>query len=378
MKNIAILGSTGSMGRQTLDVLRKKRGYYKVFGLAAKDEISELKKQINEFKPKIVSVANEEVKKKLLKIVSKPKPKIYLGEIGLVKLATNFRVDSIVVATSGTVALMPTLKAIQAKKKILMANKESLIIAGDLINKNLKKYKTEFLPLDSEHSAIFQCLKGEDKNKVKNFILTCSGGPFRNYSKAQLKNVKKEDVLSHPIWKMGPKITVDSATLMNKGFEILETHYLFDIPLEKIKVIIHPECIIHSMIEFTDGVIKAQLSIPDMRIPIQYALFHPERISGFLEDLDLIKIKQFSFFEPDVKKFLCLELARTAGKIGGTMPAALVFADDIAVERFLENKIKFLDIPEIIKEILKVHQPIFNPSLKELLAVKDWAKNQLI
>lgn len=377
MKNIVILGSTGSIGKQTLDVLRRKKGYYKVFGLGAKDEVFELKNQIEEFKPKMISVATKEVKEKLLKLILKPKLKICLGETGLIKMVENPKTDSVVIATSGTISLIPTLKAIKNKKRVLMANKESLIVAGDLINKNLKKYKSEFLPLDSEHSAIFQCLKGENKKEVKNLILTCSGGPFRNFSENQLKNVKKEDVLSHPVWKMGPKITVDSATLMNKGFEVLEAHYLFGVPFEKIKVVVHPECVIHSMVEFVDGVIKAQLSVPDMRLPIEYALFHPKRVSGFLPDLDLIKIKNLSFFEPDIKKFPCLNLAIGAGKTGGTMPIALVFANEIAVNRFLEGEIKFLDIPKIIKKILESHKPIFNPEIKDIFLVENWVKKKL-
>ena len=377
MKNIVILGSTGSIGKQTLDVLRSKKGHYKVFGLAAKDEVFELKKQINEFKPKTICLANNQAKERLQKIMPRIKIKIQTGEIGLISLATDQVVNTVVIATSGTTALMPTLKAIKAKKRILMANKESLIAANNLINRNLKKHKAEFLPLDSEHSAIFQCLKGENKKDIKNLILTCSGGPLKNYSYKQLNKVKKENVLSHPIWKMGPKITVDSATLMNKGFEVLEASYLFNVPLEKIKVVIHPECVIHSMVEFVDGVIMAQLSSPDMRLPIQYALFHPNRETGFLECLNLTKIKQFSFFEPDIKKFPCLDLARQAGRIGGTMPAVLVFADEIAVKLFLKGRIKFTEIPEIIKNILKKHKPILNPKIEDILKTEEWVKKEL-
>ncbi len=377
MKNIVILGSTGSVGRQTLDVLRNKKGHYKVFGLAAKDEIFELKKQIIEFKPEIICLANSRAKEKLLKIMPGKKIKILTGEAGLIKLVKEKKAETVVIAASGTAALVPALKAIQAQKRILMANKESLIAANNLINKSLRKYKAEFLPLDSEHSAIFQCLKGENKKEVKNLILTCSGGPFKNYSQKQLSKVKKEDVLSHPVWKMGPKITVDSATLMNKGFEVLEACYLFNIPLERIKVVIHPECIIHSMVEFVDGVIMAELSLPDMRLPVQYALFHPKRKTGFLKNLDLTEIKQFSFFRPDVKKFPCLKLAQDAGKIGGTMPAALVFADEIAVNKFLQEKIKFSDIPKIIKKTIKKHKPIPNPKVEDILKIECQIKKEM-
>lgn len=396
MKNIVILGSTGSVGRQVLEVLRKNPGYYKVFGLAAKDEIFELALQIKEFEPEIISVATKKVKEKLEKKLSKINPpagglktrarrrvekrfisltpKIYFGERGLIELARSPKTDCLVVSTAGTVALGAIFEAIKNKKKILIANKESLIIAGNLINKNLKLCRTKLLPLDSEHSAIFQCLKGEKKKEIKNIILTCSGGPFRNFSKEELKKVSVKDTISHPTWKMGPKISVDSATLMNKGFEVLEAHYLFGIPLEKIKVIIHPQCLIHSMVEFKDGTIKAQLSVPDMKIPIQYALFHPQRKNTFLPTLNLSRVKKLSFFEPKIKLFPCLGYAYFAGKIGGTMPAVLVFSDEIAVELFLKNKIKFLDIPKIIERVIKKHQPIFNPTLKEILATRNWVK----
>ncbi len=384
MKNIVILGSTGSVGKQVLEVLRENPSYYKVFGLAAKDEIFELSSQIKEFEPEIISVATkktkEKLEKKLLKInqpAGGSKPKIYFGEGGLIELARSPKTDCLVVSTTGTVALGAIFEAIKNKKKILIANKESLIIAGNLINKNLKLFKTKLLPLDSEHSAVFQCLKGEKKKEIKNIILTCSGGPFRNYSKEKLKKVSIKNTISHPTWKMGPKISVDSATLMNKGFEVLEAHYLFGTPLEKIKVIIHPQCLIHSMVEFRDGAIKAQLSVPDMKIPIQYALFHPQRKNTFLPTLSLSRVKKLSFFEPKIKLFPCLGYAYFAGKIGGTMPAVLVFADEIAVELFLKNKIKFLDIAKIIEKTIKKHQPIFNPTLKEILATRNWVKKTI-
>ncbi len=269
------------------------------------------------------------------------------------------------------------IEAIKKRKKVLVANKEILITAGEIINRYLDKYKAEFLPLDSEHSAIFQCLKGENKNEIKNLILTCSGGPFRNYPKNKLKEVTIKEVLSHPVWKMGPKITVDSATLLNKGFEVLEAHYIFRVPLEKIKVVVHPECIIHSMVEFQDGSVKALLSVPDMRIPIQYAIFHPKRLPSLLEPLDLIKIKNLSFFEPDTKKFSCLKLAYWAGKIGKTMPAVLVFADEIAAQKFLNNEIKFLDIPKLIEKILKLHRPKLVSKIENIFEVEKWVYEKI-
>lgn len=371
MENIVILGSTGSIGKQTIEVLRKKRGRFRVFGLAAKDKIEILSPQIKEFKPEIISVAEKDVARTLSKLF--PGLKIYSGEEGLIKLVTNPKVNSVVFSTSGIVCLKPLIEAIKNRKRVLVANKEILIIGGEIINKYLDRYKTEFLPLDSELSAIFQCLKGENKNEIKNLILTCSGGPFRNYSKKELKKATIKEVLSHPTWKMGPKITVDSATLMNKGFEVLEIHYLFKIPIEKIKVVIHPECVIHSMVEFQDGNIKALLSIPDMKIPIQYALFHPERPTGFLKPFDFTKIKTLSFFKPDTKKFPCLKLAYWAGKIGKTMPAALVFANEIAVKKFLNNEIKFLDIPKFIKKILRSHRPKSVSKIEDIFEVEKWA-----
>jgi len=375
MENLVILGSTGSIGKQTLDVLRKKKGYYKVLGLAAKDEIEILSSQIREFKPEIVSVAEKETASKLLKLF--PSLKIYFGEKGLIELSTNQKADSIVFSTSGIVCLKPLIEAIKKRKKVLVANKEILITAGEIINRYLDKYKAEFLPLDSEHSAIFQCLKGENKNEIKNLILTCSGGPFRNYPKNKLKEVTIKEVLSHPVWKMGPKITVDSATLLNKGFEVLEAHYIFRVPLEKIKVVVHPECIIHSMVEFQDGSVKALLSVPDMRIPIQYAIFHPKRLPDLLEPLDLIKIKNLSFFEPDTKKFPCLKFAYWAGKIGKTMPAALVFADEIAAQKFLNNEIKFLDIPKLIEKILESHRPKLVSKIENIFEVEKWVYEKI-
>lgn len=375
MENLVILGSTGSIGKQTMDVLRKNSGNFKIFGLAAKDEIEILSAQIKEFSPEIVSVADKKTAGRLLKIF--PKLRVYCGEKGLIKLSADPKVDSIVFAASGMICLKPLIEAIKKKKRLLVANKEIIIAAGEIINKYLDKYKTELLPLDSEHSAIFQCLRGENKNEVENLILTCSGGPLRNYSENKLKRVATKDILSHPVWKMGPKITIDSATLLNKGFEVLEAHYLFRIPIEKIKVIVHPESIIHSMIEFKDGSIKALLSAPDMRLPIQHALFYPKRLAGFLKPLDLTRVKNLSFFEPDTKKFPCLNLAYQAGKIGGTMPAVLVFADELAVKKLLNNEIKFSDIPKIIKKILKLHKPISGLKINNIFGAEKWVQKQI-
>ncbi len=364
MENIVILGSTGSVGKQVLDVIKRYPKRFKVFGLAAKDEVKEIKKQVKQFKPKLIVVENKEVKKKL-----KTK-NILIGEKGLVELVSNKKVDTVIVSTSGTIAFSSLFAAIKGKKKIIQANKETIIMGGRLVNQELKKYNQQIIPIDSEHSAIFQCLKGENKKHIKNLILTCSGGSFRNHSLSQLKKVTVKQALNHPVWKMGSKITIDSATLMNKGFEVIEAHYLFNIPLEKIKVIIHPEGIIHSMVEFSDNSVKALLAMPDMRGPIQYALFYPERDKQIISSLDFKKINNLSFSLPDLQRFPCLKLAYQSLKKGGTMPSALVIADEIAVQRFLQGKIKFLEIPKLIEKILQKHRFVKNPSLKDILSIE--------
>ncbi len=376
MKNIVILGSTGSIGKQVLEVIGAHPNTYNIVGLAAKEESLELKSQIKKFKPKIVAIG-EKSEKKLFSKSSLFEPIFYFGNNSLEKMVRDVKADSVVVAIPGTVALGTTFEAIRQRKKIFLATKEILVTAGLLINRVIQKYNVQIIPLDSEHSAIFQCLQGEDRKKIKRIILTCSGGPFRNWKKENFPKIKKEQVLSHPVWKMGPKITVDSATLMNKGFEVLEAHYLFGVSLEKIEVLVHPECLVHSFVEFIDGTIKAILSSPDMRLPIRYALFYPDRLFSLWQSFNLIKLENLTFQRPDFKKFPCLGYAYLAGKIGGTMPAVLNFADEIAVEMFLEDKIKFSDIQKIIGKILKKHKPIFNPTLNEILRVKEWVKNQI-
>jgi len=369
MENIVILGSTGSVGKQVLDVISLYPKKYRVFGLAAKDEISELKSQIEKFKPKAVSVEAEEIKEKLSKKIKKP-VQILIGEKGLVYLSSHPKVSTVFICTSGTVAFSALFAAISKRKKIIQANKETIIMGGEIINKELKKHNLSIIPIDSEHSAIFQCLKGEDKKDVKKIILTCSGGPFRDYSFNDLERVTAEKALSHPVWKMGPKISIDSATLMNKGFEIIEASHLFNVPLEKIEVVIHPEGVIHSMVEFLDGAVKGILASPDMRGPIEYALFHPKRGKGAVAPLNLLKTEKLSFYEPDEKKFPCLRLAKESLKIGKTAPAVLVFADEIAVKKFLAGRIKFLDIPRLIKKALEKHRPLKNPSVSDILKIE--------
>lgn len=324
MKKIIVLGSTGSIGKSTLDVARKNPERIKVCGLSTKGNVELLKKQIDEFKPEKVSIGGE-------------------GLLDLVRMDA----DMVVSALVGSVGLNPTLEAIRSKKDIALANKEILVMAGELIMTEAKKAGVDIIPIDSEHSALLQCLWKRDPNEVKRLILTASGGPF--YNRADLTDITPEMALQHPTWQMGRKVTIDSATLMNKGFEVIEASYLFGIPIDKIEVVIHPESIVHAMAEFIDGSVAAVMHIPDMRIPIQYALSWPERWDGGYGTLDLTKIATLNFFKPDLKKFPGLELAYNAGRAGGSLPAALSAADEICVERFLNGEIGFTDIVPAIK-----------------------------
>ena len=363
MKNVFVLGSTGSVGKQTMDVLRRYNEDFQVFGIAARSNVEEISNQIKEFKPKVVCMESgtEELSS------SFPEVQFYSGEEGLLNLVKREEVDIVVISSSGTSAFAPLIESIKAKKKILIANKESIIIAGDTINKYLKEYGGELIPLDSEHSAIFECLKGENKNEVENLILTCSGGPFRERTKEELISVTKEEAINHPVWKMGSKITIDSATLMNKGLEVIEAHHLFQFPIEKIKVVVHPECIIHSMIEFKDGSIKALLSAPDMKAPIQSALFHPQRAPQSFKKTEL---NNLSFFSPDMEKFPSLKIAYDAGKRGGSAPAALVFADEVVVEKFLNDEISFFEIADAVNNIVHSHDFIKEPTIEDILRLR--------
>ncbi len=361
-KNIIVLGSTGSVGKQSLEVIRNYPDKFKVVGMAALGE--DIKSQIKEFKPEIVYVDDESVRSKL-----SINPASSLEE-----LVSYPQADTIIVAIPGTVALEAVFKAIEQKKQILLATKEISVVAGSLLEEKIKEYKADVLPLDSEHSAIFQCLQGEKKERIKRIILTCSGGPFRGKKKKDLEKVTKEQVVSHPVWKMGPKISIDSATLMNKGFEVIEAHHLFDIPFDKIDVVVHPQSIIHSMIEFTDGTIKALLSNPTMKYPIQYALFYPDR--SLTNPWGQLELKDLTFEKPDTETFPCLEYAYSAGKTGGTMPAVLNYVDETAVDMFLKGEIKYLDIPRIVKQLLDKHKVIPNPSLEDILEIKEWVEKE--
>lgn len=370
IKRLAVLGSTGSIGQQTLQIVRALPNRFQVVGLATGNNIDLLANQIHEFKPKFVYCKDKGAQACL--------PDGDHQFLSLEEIACHSLVDVVVMATSGKAGLSPTLAAIKSGKNVALANKEPLVMAGEIITDELKLNKAQILPVDSEHSAIWQCLRGE-KQKASGLILTASGGPFYGYSPAQLNGVTAEQALKHPSWQMGRKVTIDSATLMNKGLEVIEAHWLFDMPFENIKVIIHPQSIIHSMVEFADNAIKAQLSHPDMRLPIQYALSYPERLANHqLPRLDWSYINQLTFAQPDFDTFRCLRLAIEAGKNGGTYPAVLCAADEIAVELFLSRRIKFNSIANLVEQTLEVHQSITHPELEDIMSADAWARQKTL
>jgi len=367
---LAILGSTGSIGQQTLEVVRAFPHKFHIVSLAAGKNIDLLAKQIGEFKPRFVYYQDEQAQAGLNNTGYEFIPPE--------EIASHPEVDTVVVATSGNSGLIPTLAAVRAGKKVCLANKESLVIAGKIITNEAKLSGAQILPIDSEHSAIWQCLDGE-RQKVAQLILTASGGPFLHYSPARLGKVTVEQALKHPSWQMGRKVTIDSATLMNKGLEVIEAHWLFDMPFDNIKVLIHPQSIVHSMVEFIDGSVKAQLSYPDMRLPIQYALSYPERLANpQLPKLDWNIINSLTFELPDFDTLPCLKLAIEAGKRGETYPAVLSAADEIAVELFLSKKIKFVDIARYIRQTLDQHQSTAKPGLEEIMAADAWARQEVL
>ena len=362
MKRLAILGSTGSIGQQTLEIVRSFPDKFSVVGLAGGENTALLAKQISQFQPQLVYSTSK------LSLSNKAKFS------SMEEIASHPEVDLVVIATSGKVGLTPTLAAIRASKKIALANKEILVMAGKIITAEAKRYRAQILPIDSEHSAIWQCLRGE-KAKMAQLILTASGGPLYHYSPSQLAKVTAEEALQHPTWKMGRKVTIDSATLMNKGLEAIEAHWLFSIPFNKIEIAVHPQSIVHSLVEFADSSVKAQLSFPDMRLPIQYALSYPERLpNSKLPHLDLIQVNSLTFEPVNYSNFPCLELALDAGKKGGTYPAVLCAADEIAIELFLTGHTNFLSIAEIIAKTIKSHQGIIDPTLGEILSADAWGR----
>ena len=380
MKNIAVLGSTGSIGTQTLDVVRANPERLCVKALAAGHNITQLESQIREFHPQIAAVWDEE-KAKELRIRTADLPvKIVSGMEGLLEIAQMEEAEVLVTAIVGMIGIRPTIAAIKAGKDIALANKETLVTAGHIIMPLAKEYNVKILPVDSEHSAIFQSLNGEKKTQIDKILLTASGGPFRGKDKAFLKHVQLEDALKHPNWSMGHKITIDSASMVNKGLEVMEAKWLFDVELDQIQVVIQPQSIIHSMVQYKDGAVIAQLGTPDMKLPIQYALYYPERRFLPGDRLDFAALSQITFEKPDMETFYGLKLAYEAGRTGGSLPTVLNAANERAVAMFLDRKIKYLQIPEIIQACMEAHKNIPSPTVEEILkteqATYEFIKNR--
>ncbi|MBI5181099.1 MAG: 1-deoxy-D-xylulose-5-phosphate reductoisomerase [Nitrospirae bacterium] len=374
MKKIILLGSTGSIGVNTLDVVSRFPEKFRVVGLTAGENIDLLEKQIRRFRPKFASILREEHVERLKQRCRDIDVEIYAGVEGMIKAAADDAADMVVSAIVGAAGLIPTVAAIRAGKDIALANKETMVMAGEIVTKEAEKKGIKILPVDSEHSAILQSLAGYKRDGVKRLILTASGGPFYDMPASKSRWIKPRDALRHPNWKMGRKITIDSATLMNKGLEVIEARWLFDMPAERIDVLIHPESIVHSMVEYIDGSVIAQLGVPDMRIPITYALSYPERLNGGYPSLDLAKVGSLTFKKPDTKRFPCLSYAYEALRIGGTMPAVLNAANEAAARAFLREEIGFLDIPKVIKMVMKGHTRQDIATIEDVLLADRWAR----
>ena len=372
MRGISVLGSTGSIGTQTLDVIRRNNDI-KVVALAAGTRVDDLEKQVREFKPELVCIGSEKLADELKIKLSDVDVKIVYGDEGLVEAATIESADIVLTAVVGMMGIVPTIEAIKAHKDIALANKETLVTAGHIIMKLAKECGVNIYPVDSEHSAIFQSLNGEYHKEVSKILLTASGGPFRGKKRSDLENVTLEDALKHPNWSMGRKITIDSSTMANKGLEVMEAQWLFNVPAKDVQVVIQPQSIIHSMVEFVDGGIMAQLGSPDMRLPIQYALYYPHRRPLNTERVDFFKLKQITFEEPDFETFKALKLAYQAAQLGGNIPTAFNAANELAVDKFLNRKIKYLDIPEIIQYAMEETKFIENPSVEQILQTEHSA-----
>ena len=377
MKKIAILGSTGSIGTQTLDVIRAHSDELEVVALAAGSNKERLKEQIREFHPELVSLSDEKKAQELKEELAGEAVEVVCGMDGLIEVAGIDSADVVVTAVVGMMGILPTMEAIRKGKDIALANKETLVTAGHLIIPMAREYGVSILPVDSEHSAIFQCLQGEPKKALDKILLTASGGPFRGKNAEFLETVTLEDALNHPNWSMGPKITIDSSTMVNKGLEVLEAKWLFGVDYSQIEVVIQPQSIIHSMVQYIDGAVIAQLGTPDMRVPIEYALFYPERRSLPGERLDFSKLSQITFEKPDYKVFRGLSLAIEAGKTGGTMPTVFNAANERAVAKFLKGEIKYTDIVRSIEKCMDAHKVSAHPDLEEILATEQWVYSVL-
>jgi 1-deoxy-D-xylulose-5-phosphate reductoisomerase len=376
MKKIAILGSTGSIGTSTLAVAEQFPDRFKVVAIAGGNNSKLLESQIRKFKPSLAAIADAKAAESLRKKCNDMPVRIVSGVEGMIEVATAEDADITVSAIVGTAGLVPTIAAIQAGKDIALANKEVLVTAGELVMAECRRWNVRLFPVDSEHSAIFQCLHSGQRGDVKRLILTASGGPFRNHSKDDLAKVGLAEALKHPNWSMGRKITIDSATLMNKGLEVIEAHWLFGMAPEQIKVLVHPQSIVHSLVEYRDGSVVAQLGMPDMKGPIAYALSYPERLPDVSPGLDLASIATLTFQEPDRDLFPCLGYAYDALKAGGSMPAVLSAANEVAVRYFLEEKIEFLDVPRILKSVMEAHTPVPFKAVDEVLKADLWARRE--
>jgi len=376
MKRLAVLGSTGSIGVNTLDIARRFENEFKVVALSAGTNIQLLREQIERFEPKAVSVLNEALANALKRKISPKKIEVLFGVEGLIQITTLPEIDLVVSALVGAAGLIPTISAIKAKKSVALANKESLVMAGKIIVEEARKNGVAILPVDSEHSAIFQTLAGRSKGEVKRIILTASGGPFLNLPYEKMKEVTVKEALHHPTWDMGRKVSIDSASLMNKGLEVIEARWLFGVSTEQIDVQIHPQSVVHSMVEYIDGSIIAQMGITDMRIPISYALSYPKRLRLDLPSLDLFHMDGLTFLPPDMERFPCLRLAYRSMEVGETMPAVLNAANEVAVNSFLEETIKFTDIPAIVETVMEDHQIKPLTTLDDALRVDQWAREK--
>ena len=367
-QQICILGSTGSIGVQALDVIRQHPDLYEVYCLTANNSVDRLAQQAHEFNPAAVVIANASLYNKLCSLLAdRPDIKVYAGAEALNEIVEAEPIDAVLASMVGFSGLVPTIRAIKAHKKICLANKETLVVAGELILSLVEQYHVDLLPVDSEHSAIFQCLVGEDINAVDKILLTCSGGPFRQFTHEQLQQVTAADALKHPTWRMGAKITIDSASLMNKGFEVMEARWLFGIPAERIEVLIHPQSVVHSGVQFLDGAVKAQLGVPDMRLPIQYAFSYPRRLHLNGDRLDLFKTQHLDFIKPDINKFRCLALAYEAIHQGGNMPCILNAANEVANLAFREGRCTFLGMADVIEKTMQQAAFDGNPTLDTYL-----------
>jgi 1-deoxy-D-xylulose-5-phosphate reductoisomerase len=371
MRKIVLLGSTGSIGTQTLDVVRNNPVELEIVALAANSRVDDVEKQVREFKPKYVCMFREDAAKELQERISDLGLKVLTGMEGLLELVAVPEADTVLTAVVGMIGIQPTIAAIEAGKDIALANKETLVCAGHIIMPLARQKGVSILPVDSEHSAIFQSLNGEPKDKIEKILLTASGGPFRGKKREELENMTAADALKHPNWDMGPKVTIDSSSLVNKGLEVMEARWLFDVDLDRIQVVVHPQSIVHSAVQFVDGAVMAQLGVPDMKLPIQYALFYPDRRPMAEKRLDLFELHSLTFEKPDTDTFRGLQLAFDAARAGGSMPTVFNAANEMAVKRFLKGDIRYLEIYDMIQEAMEHHHRIDNPDVKAILEAES-------